>query len=433
MNRARTKHRGEVFRYDGLEVSASSLTGHYDLDGRHFEETVTFEGFADVDARAAIALGQLWYLVAGLSYYKAGAARRIDVGKTPLGPMGRRLLEGALLDGLAEFAYRNDLDLRDVVIEGGVDAQRIDVELDAQRVLTPFGGGIDSIVTMTHLNPELHQSLFVVSPRAGRFDPLEAAAALSGLDVVRVTRDLDSQILSHDPQFFNGHVPVTAMVTLLAAIAAVASGRGGVVMSNEHSASVPNLSWRSRSVNHQWSKSLDAEVLIADALSERLGDSLSVASFLRNRSELWVAQEFSIQSAYHPVFRSCNRAFTQDGGARATTWCAECDKCLFIDLVLAPFLSRDSLKAIFRAEPLSEPARERQLRSLVGLGAEHKPFECVGDPDESAAALVRLSEIREWSDVAIIHELKNQVRPGVRFEDLLVEQGDSRVPAHWLR
>ena len=31
------------------------------------------------------------------------------------------------------------------------------------------------------------------------------------------------------------------MVTLLAVIAAVSSGRGGVVMSNEHSASEPNL------------------------------------------------------------------------------------------------------------------------------------------------------------------------------------------------
>ena len=62
------------------------------------------------------------------------------------------------------------------------------------------------------------------------------------------------------------------MVTLLAAVAAAATGRGGVVMSNEHSASAANLRWGDLEVNHQWSKSYDAEILIADAISERVGD-----------------------------------------------------------------------------------------------------------------------------------------------------------------
>ena len=39
-----------------------------------------------------------------------------------------------------------------------------------------------------------------------------------------------------------------------------------------------------------------------------------------------------------------------------------------------------------------------QLRVLVGVGTEYKPFECVGDPDESAAALERVSELDEWRD-----------------------------------
>ena len=55
---------------------------------------------------------------------------------------------------------------------------------------------------------------------------------------------------------------MTAMVTLLAAIAAAATQRGGVVMSNEHSSSaVPNLRWSDLEVNHQWSKSFGAEHL----------------------------------------------------------------------------------------------------------------------------------------------------------------------------
>ena len=115
---------------------------------------------------------------------------------------------------------------------------------------------------------------------------------MTSLPIIRrVVRSIRS--LERRPSFFHGHVPVTAMVTLLAAVAAVASGRGGVVMSNEHSASAPNLRRGTLDVNHQWSKSLSAERLIAEAIDERVGGELVVASFLRDRSEIWVAEAFS--------------------------------------------------------------------------------------------------------------------------------------------
>ena len=425
--------RAELFTYVGLDVAADTLTGHYALDGHPFRESVTFEGVGSLETPAVIALAQLWYLIAGLSYYKAGAAQRIDVGATPLGANGRRLLEAALHDGLAEFAFRNDLDLDDVAIEGGTDVERYEPLLDATRVLTPFGGGIDSVVTTMSLPSTLDQALFVVSPESGRFAALEATAAVTGLDVVRVTRTLDAQIVRSDPCYFNGHVPVTTMVTLLAAIAALASGRGGVVLSNEHSSSVANIRWRNTDVNHQWSKSWAAELLIAAAIAERVGDDLVVASYLRDRSELWVAREFSRYGQFHHVFRSCNRAFTQVPEDRATQWCGECDKCLFVNLVLAPFLSRASLRDIFRAEPLSDASLDPQLQTLVGLGHEHKPFECVGDPDESAVALVEVSRSPQWDDVARLGDLARQLSPEREFAELLDRQGPSHVPAHWLR
>jgi hypothetical protein len=221
-------------------------------------------------------------------------------------------------------------------------------------------------------------------------------------------------------------------VTLLAAVAALASGRGGVVMSNEHSSSAPNLRWHNRDVNHQWSKSWVAEQLIADAVAERIGDEFAIASYLRDRSEIWVAREFSKLTAYHHVFRSCNRAFTQRVDERASNWCGECDKCLFIALVLAPFLSRNSLREILASEPLASDDRRGQLEILVGLGDERKPFECVGDPAESAVALHELMTNNEWRDEKNIAELGVLVAPDETLEELLQSRGVSRVPAHWL-
>jgi UDP-N-acetyl-alpha-D-muramoyl-L-alanyl-L-glutamate epimerase len=433
MSEATTKRRSELFRYVDLEVTATTLRGVYELDGRRLEESVIFEGVDSLDSPAVRSIAELWFLLAGLSYYKAGAAHRIDVGNTPLGEAGRALLDAAVLEGLGEFAYRNELFLDDVVIDGGRDVEQQLVALDAERVVVPFGGGIDSVVTTSQLASHLDQSLFIVSPSSGRFAPLEETAAVTDLPIIRARRSLDPQLLRHDASFFNGHVPVTAMVTLLAAVAAVASGRGGVVMSNEHSASAPNLRRGTLEVNHQWSKSLSAERLLADAISERVGDVLVVASFLRDRSEIWVAEAFSRLSRYHHVFRSCNRAFAQALEQRLDTWCGECDKCLFINLMLAPFLTRETLGEIFHHEPLSNPARNAQLRILVGVGMDAKPFECVGDPDESAVALARVSELDEWLDVEQLSEIAREASPDRDFDELLQSQGPSRVPAHWLR
>ncbi len=428
-----TKQRSRLFRYVGVEVSDTALRATYELDGRRFEESVEFEGVGGLSSPALRSLAELWFLLAGLSYYKVGAATHVALGDAPVGAAGRALFRAALVEGLGEFAFRNELLLDDVVVTGGGDCEQRRVTLDPERVLVPFGGGIDSVVTTTQLAPRLDRALFIVSPASGRFTPLEETASVSGLPIIRARRSLDPQLLHDDGAFFHGHVPVTAMVTLLAAIAAVASGRGGVVMSNEHSASIPNLRWGALDVNHQWSKSFEAERLLAEAIRERIGDELVVASFLRDRSEIWVGEIFSRLHQYHHVFRSCNRAFSQERERRLATWCGECDKCLFINLMLAPFLDRSTLREIFRHEPLSDPARDAQLRVLVGVGVDAKPFECVGDPDESAVALARVSELPEWRDVERLAELAHEASPDRSFNELLVSQGPSRVPAHWLR
>jgi hypothetical protein len=114
-----------------------------------------------------------------------------------------------------------------------------------------------------------------------------------------------------------------------------------------------------------------------------------VFSYLRPRSELWVAQQFAGLPEYHAAFRSCNRAFHQDPTERLDHWCGRCDKCCFVDLVLAPFMDRTKLEAVFAGdEPLQKPANEERFRALLGLGAGDKPFECVGDTDECRSALL---------------------------------------------
>ena len=63
------------------------------------------------------------FLLAGVSYYKTTAARVIDLGSTISTPDERAFLTRYYVHGLGEFAYRNNIELSDLVVEGP-DARR---------------------------------------------------------------------------------------------------------------------------------------------------------------------------------------------------------------------------------------------------------------------------------------------------------------------
>ncbi|EQD31741.1 hypothetical protein B1A_19781 [mine drainage metagenome] len=94
--------RARRFTYVGLEVTDDTLTANFDLDGRVFRETVVFAGAGSLRPAPTTAVAQLWYLLAGLSYYKVGAPPVIDLGDTPVGPHAMALLHAALVDGLGD-------------------------------------------------------------------------------------------------------------------------------------------------------------------------------------------------------------------------------------------------------------------------------------------------------------------------------------------
>jgi hypothetical protein len=205
-------------------------------------------------------------------------------------------------------------------------------------------------------------------------------------------------------------VPITAVITATAVVAAVLHQRDAVVLSNEQSASVPTLIHGGQPVNHQWSKGIEFEQAFSHVVAASLGPLLSVFSYLRPRTELWVAQEFAQRTEFHHVFRSCNRSFSQDPAQRLDHWCGICDKCCFIDLILAPFFPAATLDRIFDGhEPLDDPALEGRFDTLLGLEPDAKPFECVGDVVECRAALTLTAARPDREHTPLVHRLANTV------------------------
>ena len=447
--------RGQVFRYEGFAIDGKRglLTCRYSLDGREFAERVTLAPGPEWDTPAARAAARLVYLLAGVSYYKTAAPPVIDLGDTALTERELVFLREFYLSGLGEYAYRNGLDLSDLRIEAPASEkapapenapapEKAPAARDL-RPLIPFGGGIDSIVTVEGVRQRTGDiKLFVVSRPGDRFAAIEKPAAVSGLEILRAGREIDPQLFrSSELGFLNGHVPVTGIISAIAVLAAVLNDRNAVVMSNEWSASVPTLEHNGRPVNHQWSKSAAFEASFRELLAADPAGLPDYFSALRDRTELWVAEKFAHLTQYHGTFRSCNRAFHLDTTRRLDHWCGQCDKCCFIDLILAPFIPAEQLRAVFAAgrgatahpEPLDNPELKPKFQTLLGSGT--KPFECVGEVNECRAAVVLAADRQDRGDTTLLQELAAEVtgRPDAptraEIEAMRHPVGASFVPA----
>ena len=406
--------RGGVFRYLDYAVDADRgvLTCRYELNGREFTERVTLPPGARWHTEQARAAARLVFLLSGVSYYKTAAPPVIDFGQTALTGAEEAFLREFYLQGLGEFAYRNHLDLTALSLLSRRAEDQPPVPPappGPHRALVPFGGGIDSIVTVEQVRRRADVALFVVSRPGDRFDAIEQPAAVTGLPVVRAEREIDPQLLrSAELGFLNGHVPVTGILSAIAVLAAVLTGRDAVVMSNEWSASVPTLEHAGRPVNHQYSKSEEFEAAFRGVLADQ-ASLPAYFSWLRDRTELWVGERFAALTQYHGSFRSCNKAFYAERSRRLAHWCGQCDKCCFIDLILAPFLPAEALRRIFAVagEPLADPGLAAKFRSLLGAGA--KPFECVGEVAECRAAVLLAARRDDRAGTALLQELAAEV------------------------
>ncbi|MEX0768691.1 MAG: hypothetical protein WD029_09485 [Microthrixaceae bacterium] len=387
---------------------------HYLFGNTHeFTEVIEFDcdlpqssqpEFGDFD-RAVRVL----HLLAGVSYYKSFAPTVIE---TPLLNSAERALVLAMYDkGLREFAYRNDLPVPlpvQLVERSGIaTAESVDRPTERSGALVPVGGGKDSAL-VADLVPEA--VLMAVNPKGAH---LHLAEHL-GRPLVSVKRTLDPQLRELVAAgALNGHVPVTAINSAIAVILAVLLNRRDVLMGLERSASEPSLvipssltspdgtSPAGTEVNHQYSKSAEAEQLL-QAVFDPIG--VRYFSLLRPMTELAIGRSVATRGLAADIV-SCNRAFTlwnENESSRTQRPCGDCAKCLFTALMLAPSLTPEQINDQFGRDLLNEAAHLDPVRELWSSA---KPFDCVGERHESAAAVALLAELPQWQMQLIPAEL----------------------------
>lgn len=439
----------EVMRFPSyaFDPETGVATFDYLLDGpspEAFTETIEFP-VAGAVPDAFYRVLDLLHVVAGVSYYKAGAPPRVEAPK-PVPAEAAALFTAIYTHGLAEYAYRNDLPfVLDLVVEvPSLSAPATPVDNADGRPLSAVGGGKDSIVTCEILRAAgLDPVPFSVNPNP----VIVSVNAASGLPALAARRKLDPRLFElNKAGALNGHIPVTAINSLIAVATAVWHGLGPVVMSNERSASDPNLIWNGHEVNHQWSKGIAAEGLLRSAVTAHAGLTEPYFSLLRTLSELHIAQLFARseptragkpqneEHKYDDVVTSCNKAFKlHDPSVR---WCGDCPKCRFVFLAMAPAMSRDRLTKIFGRDLFADPAQVPGYLELLGIDA-HKPFECVGEVEESLVALTLMSEQEQWRDAPVLTALQAAVPASgwiaASREDVLTPGGPSFVPAAYAK
>ena len=415
MNELRDPRQAQVFRFlrCGYADGVAELAYAFDDDA----ELVERIRFPDAPALAAeqcdafAAALRLLHLIAGVSYYKAGVPAAIAVADWTPDAATAELLDTLYLHGLAEFAYRNGLDLRgrirfprDATVTAAAPALGL-----PRCALVPIGGGKDSLVAVEALKAI---NAAATAVWIGTSPLIAACAARTGLPTLNIAREIAPGLFELNRRgAWNGHIPVTAINSAILVCAAILHGFDAIAFANERSASSATLEYAGQQVNHQWSKGWDFERALADHVRSHIAADLDYCSLLRPFSELAVTRAFARSgAAYFELFSSCNRNFRILGPKPADRWCGQCPKCHFVFLALAPFLPKPRLLAIFGRNLLDDDTQAGGFDALLEY-RNHKPFECVGEGAEARAAMAVLAARPEWCEDALIARFRREILP----------------------
>ncbi|MCR4593762.1 MAG: hypothetical protein K5761_01760 [Clostridiales bacterium] len=366
-----------------------------------------------------------------ISYWKAACPPKVYVDCGHLDSWDARWWKKLYFNGLGEFHYVNNIsayeeDFMDVICRKEHEGYPI-FELNiANSNLIAIGGGKDSAVTTDLLKKYKNRNLFItINDQKAR----EETVIAGGYDtnrIVRTYRTIDPALLELNAEgYLNGHTPFSAIVAFLSLYCAFLTGSENIVLSNESSANESNV--KGMKVNHQYSKSFEFEEDFRKYTEKNILNEIKYFSILRPFNELQIAKYFSKCTQYHDIFRSCNR------GSKENKWCGKCSKCLFVFMMLSPFIDYDRLVEIFGSDLLDDVELEEYFDGLLGISG-NKPFECVGTSGEISLALYLLNQKTDKDKrPALLRRFIEKIDPSDINKGLLKDYNPSHnVPDEYL-
>lgn len=451
-------------QYSTFHFSAYSWNHHagkislkYSLDNKlHFEELIFLpEPISDERLeekkweieRLLFAL----HMIGGISYFKTCLPRSIKIESGDLDSHEARFWNTVYEKGLGEFFFKNNIDFRGLINFPATRSKPLLTPAmrkkpavnPLKRILVPIGGGKDSMVTIEQLRKtDADITLLRLEPHP-IIDELSHAA---GLPMMTVRRQLSPTLFDlNDDGALNGHVPITAYLSILTTLMAVLYDYDAVAMSNERSANVGNVEFKGLMVNHQWSKSVEFERMLRKYITDAVMTNTEYFSALRPYSELRIAQIFSLYPEYFARVTSCNKNWkilssplpaapqSRGEGPGVRAWCGTCPKCAFVFATMAAFLDKEDLLTMFGTNLFEDESLIPLFEELLGV-KNFKPFECVGTPEETKAAFLLAHRCGELTNTPVMKMFESTVLKTIDDPDTLIavtlaSHGEHFIPA----
>lgn len=343
-------------------------------------------------------------MIESISYFKATCSPHFCIKCGKLDCFQENWFKKLFYLGLGEFRYINNIKVKkEELVEFISMGEKIEVEENqsvSSGIIIPVGGGKDSNVTLDLLKDYKKDSLvFLIGSKNVSLDCAKEAGYTDN-QIIEIKRIIDKNLLDLNKKgFLNGHTPFSAIVAFISYLVSYLLDKKYIALSNEDSANESNV--EGDNINHQYSKTIEFENDFREYANKYLKAKVEYFSMLRPISELQIAMLFSKIEKYHKIFKSCNVGSKSE----PWVWCCDCPKCLFVFIILSPFLYKQRIIDIF-GEDLFE--KENLLKTFIELCgySENKPFECVGTYDEIRFAVTKTIQNLELQKEELPYLLK---------------------------
>lgn len=363
------------------------------------------------------------------SYWKAVCSKKIVIKAGFLDKKQIKWWKDVLLNGMGQFFYENKIDFigSDFIEIVSIGRKKLKKgKVSGKGILIPVGGGKDSAVALELMKKFKNDiDCFALNPTSN----IKEMFKVSGYrNMVVCERKIEEKLLLLNRRgYLNGHTPFVAYLSFLSVLISVLFNKKFIVFSNEDSSNEGNVKWLGKEINHQYSKTYDFEKKFREYCSNYLVSGLEYFSVLRLMYEIQIAKVFSYTKNYFSVFLSCNESQKTYSGTKKKTgkWCGSCSKCLFVYMILYPFLSKEELFSIFHEDLFEKKELLSILKELIGE-REVKPFECVGTRKEALVALYLSYKKASELPYLLKYFEKNILPKRKNWETMVIEVMD-----HW--